>query len=41
MLELLPLALGSAPYPALLAVVIVILTQPNPRRLLGAYLAGA
>lgn len=41
MLELLPLALGSAIYPTLLAVVIVILTQPNPRRLLGAYLAGA
>ncbi len=41
MLELLPLALGSAVYPTLLAVVIVILTQPNPRRLLGAYLAGA
>ena len=41
MLELLPLALGSAVYPTLLAVVLVILTQPNPRRLLGAYLAGA
>ena len=40
MLQLLPLALGSALYPTLLAVVIVILTQPNPRRLLGAYLAG-
>jgi Sap, sulfolipid-1-addressing protein len=40
-LQLLPLALGSAVYPTLLAVVIVILTQPNPRRLLGAYLAGA
>jgi Sap, sulfolipid-1-addressing protein len=39
-LQLLPLALGSAVYPTLLAVVIVILTQPNPRRLLGAYLAG-
>jgi Sap, sulfolipid-1-addressing protein len=38
--ELLPLALGSAVYPTLLAVVILILTQPNPRRLLGAYLAG-
>lgn len=41
MLELLPLALGSAAYPTLLAVVILILTQPNPRRLLIAYLAGA
>ena len=41
MLQLLPLALGSAVYPTLLAVVIVILTQPNPRRLLAAYLAGA
>jgi hypothetical protein len=39
-LQLLPLALGSAVYPTLLAVVIVILTQPNPRRLLAAYLAG-
>jgi hypothetical protein len=39
--DLLPLALGSAVYPTLLAVVIVILTQPNPRRLLAAYLAGA
>ena len=41
MLQLLPLALGSAVYPTLLAVVILILTQPNPRRLLAAYLAGA
>lgn len=41
MLQLLPMALGSAVYPTLLAVVIVILTQPNPRRLLAAYLAGA
>jgi MFS family permease len=40
-LQLLPLALGSAVYPTLLAVVILILTQPNPRRLLAAYLAGA
>jgi len=38
--QLLPLALGSAVYPTLLAVVILILTQPNPRRLLAAYLAG-
>ena len=41
MLQLLPLALASAVYPTLLAVVILILTQPNPRRLLAAYLAGA
>lgn len=40
MAQLLPLALGSAVYPTLLAVVILILTQPNPRRLLAAYLAG-
>jgi hypothetical protein len=40
-LQVLPLALGSAVYPTLLAVVILILTQPNPRRLLAAYLAGA
>jgi hypothetical protein len=40
-LQLLPEALGSAIYPTLLAVVILILTQPNPRRLLAAYLAGA
>ena len=39
--QLLPMALGSAVYPTLLAVVILILTQPNPRRLLAAYLAGA
>jgi len=35
------MALASAVYPTLLAVVILILTQPNPRRLLAAYLAGA
>lgn len=40
-LQLLPEAIGSAIYPTLLAVVILILTQPNPRRLLAAYLAGA
>jgi hypothetical protein len=39
--QLLPLALGSAVYPTLLAVVILILAQPNPRRLLAAYLGGA
>jgi hypothetical protein len=36
-----PLAIGSAVYPTLLAVVILILTQPNPRRLLAAYFVGA
>ena len=41
MIQLLPEAIGSAIYPTLLAVVILILTQPNPRRLLAAYLAGA
>jgi hypothetical protein len=35
------MALASAVYPTLLAVVVLILTQPNPRRLLAAYLAGA
>jgi hypothetical protein len=40
-LELLPMAFASAVYPTLLAVVILILTQPNPRRLLAAYFAGA
>ena len=35
------MALLSAVYPTLLAVVVLILTQPNPRRLLAAYLAGA
>src|SRR5262249_48592636 len=40
-LQLLPEAIGSAIYPTLLAVVILILAQPNPRRLLAAYLAGA
>lgn len=35
------MAIASAVYPTLLAVVILILTQPNPRRLLAAYLAGA
>lgn len=40
-LDLLPLALASAVYPTLLAAVVLILTRPNPRRLLAAYLAGA
>ena len=38
MAQLLPLSLGSAVYPTLLAVVILILTQPNPRRLLAGLL---
>jgi Sap, sulfolipid-1-addressing protein len=41
MLELLPLALGSAVYPTLLAMVVLILGRPGPRRILAAYLAGA
>ncbi len=41
MLELLPLALAAAVYPSLLAAVVLIMAQPNPRRLLGAYLAGS
>jgi hypothetical protein len=39
-LELLPLAIGSAAYPTLLAMVVLILGRPNPRRILAAYLAG-
>jgi Sap, sulfolipid-1-addressing protein len=39
-LDLLPLAVASAVYPTLLAAVVLILTRPNPRRLLAAYLAG-
>jgi Sap, sulfolipid-1-addressing protein len=41
LVEILPLALGSALYPTLLAMVVIILDQPNPRKLLSAYLAGA
>jgi MFS family permease len=41
MLELLPLALVSAIYPTLLAIVALIISRSNPRRLLTAYLAGA
>jgi Sap, sulfolipid-1-addressing protein len=40
LLDLLPLALGSALYPTLLAMVVVILQRPDPRRILAAYLAG-
>jgi Sap, sulfolipid-1-addressing protein len=39
-LDLLPMALWSAFYPTLLAVVVLILARPNPRRLLVAYYAG-
>jgi hypothetical protein len=39
-LELIPLAIAASVYPTVLAVVILILTRPNPRRLLAAYLAG-
>lgn len=34
------LALEAALYPTLLAAVVILLSQPHPRRLLGAYLAG-
>src|SRR4051794_37828938 len=34
------LALEAALYPTLLAAVVILLSQPRPRRLLGAYLAG-
>lgn len=40
-LQLLPLALGSALYPTLLAAVVLILGQPDPRWLLFAYVGGA
>jgi hypothetical protein len=40
-LDLLPLALGSALYPTLLAMVVLILRRDEPRRILAAYLAGA
>ncbi len=39
-LEILPLAIGSAVYPTLLAMVVIILGQPKPRRILAAYLCG-
>lgn len=41
MLTILALGLGAAVYPQLLAVVVVILTRPNPRRLLLACYFGA
>ena len=40
LLQLLFLALTSALYPTLLAAVVILLSTPRPRRLLGAYLAG-
>ncbi len=39
--KLLILALGAAFYPTLLAVVLFVLTRPNPVRLLAAFLVGA
>jgi MFS family permease len=40
-LQLLVLALEAALYPTLLAVVVLLLAQPRPRRLLAVYLTGA
>jgi MFS family permease len=40
LLQLLFLAIESALYPTLLAAVVILLAQPRPRALLGAYLAG-
>lgn len=41
MIDVIPLAFLSALYPTLLAVVVLVLQRPDPRRLLAAYLAGA
>jgi hypothetical protein len=41
LIEIIPLAFLSAVYPTLLAVVVLVLQRPDPRRLLAAYLAGA
>jgi len=41
LIDVIPLAFLSALYPTLLAVVVLVLQRPDPRRLLGAYLAGA
>jgi hypothetical protein len=41
MVEVLPMAFASAIYPSLLAAVVLIMGQPNPRRLLASYMAGA
>jgi len=40
MLDVLPMAFASAIYPSLLAAVVLVMGQPNPRSLLSAYLAG-
>jgi hypothetical protein len=40
-LELLPLAIGSAIYPTLLTMVLILIGRPNPRRLLIAFALGA
>ena len=39
-LQLFIIALEAALYPTLLAAVIILISQPNPKRLLGAYLVG-
>jgi len=41
LIDIIPLAFLSALYPTLLAVVVLVLQRPDPRRLLAAYLAGA
>jgi hypothetical protein len=41
LINVIPLAFLSALYPTLLAIVVLVLQRPDPRRLLGAYLAGA
>ncbi len=41
LLELLPYALCSAAYPTLLAMVMVMLGRPSPKRLIGGFLFGA
>jgi hypothetical protein len=41
LIDVIPLAFLSAVYPTLLAVVVLVLQRPDPRRLLAAYLAGA
>jgi Sap, sulfolipid-1-addressing protein len=41
LIDVIPLAFLSALYPTLLAVVVLVLQRPDPRRLLAAYLAGA
>jgi hypothetical protein len=41
LIDIIPLAFLSALYPTLLAVVVLVLQRPDPRRLLAAYLVGA